>query len=220
MKSFCSFAPSMSEINEQKQKIAQAAAALFMKYGIKSVSMDDIATSIGISKKTIYQSFKNKGELVKDVVASIIRYNEETCRRDHKRSENAVHEGFLAMVKVTELYQNMNINVLYEMQKYYPAVYKIFSSFRREFLYRIIKDNFLRGIDEGLFRKDINIDIAAKFRVESMLIPFTPDFYDNLNVSIAEANDEVFLLYLNSMVTAKGARLIEKYKKQKIYEAD
>ena len=102
--------PIMTEIAIISERIKQKAHDLFMQYGLRSVSMDDIANGLGISKKTIYQYFADKDELVDEVVNGIIRYNQSCCDEDIKNAENAVHEIFLAMEFMMEIFRSMNIS--------------------------------------------------------------------------------------------------------------
>ena len=109
-------------------RIRQKAHDLFMRYGFRSVSMDDIAQNLGMSKKTIYQYFEDKDELIAAVVKDDIYKNQATCENDRKISVNAIHEMFLAMDMVVEMFRTMNPSLLYDMQKYHPKAFQIFST--------------------------------------------------------------------------------------------
>src|SRR5688500_9912606 len=106
---------------ETKQRIRKAAHDLIMQYSIRSVSMDDIAANLGMSKKTIYQHFKDKDELVEAVVEEILETNQVQCNADRNSADNAVHEIFLVMDMMAEMFKTMNPSILYDMQKYHPA---------------------------------------------------------------------------------------------------
>src|SRR6478672_2102667 len=147
----------MSEIGN-KERIQQKANDLFMQYGLRSVSMDDIANSLGISKKTIYLYYADKDEPVNEVVGSIIKKNQATCDVDRQSAENAIHEIFLAIELVKELFRSMNPSLLYDMQKYYPASFKMFLAHKNDYLFGIIKANLLRGVSEELYREDIDVE--------------------------------------------------------------
>ena len=86
--------------------------------------MDEIATKTGMSKKTIYQSFTNKDEIVDAVVELLLQKSSLTCEQNAAEAENAVHEIFLNIDMVQELMLEMNPAVYYEMEKYFPAVFK------------------------------------------------------------------------------------------------
>ena len=126
-------------MNETELRIQQEAHTLFMQYGLKSVSMDDIASKLGISKKTIYQFFSDKEQLVIRVITGILKKNQETCDFDRKRASDAIHEIFLAMQQMAELFHHMNPSVLFDMHKYYPEAYKVFLKHKNNYLYNVIK---------------------------------------------------------------------------------
>lgn len=203
----------MSE-TDTKERIKQQAHTLIMRYGIRSVSMDDIANGLGISKKTIYQFYSDKDELVKAVVEDMISHSRDLCTRDIAGSGNAVHEIFLALKMIGELFKSMNPSLLFDMQKYHPAAFLMFQKYRSEFLYNTVKDNLVRGISEDLYRSDLKIDLVARFRLESMLIPFSPEFQSQFRYTLTEMQEELLELYLFSVVNAKGHKMILKYKQE------
>ena len=104
--------PIMAEL-DNKERIKEQATALFMKYGVRSVSMDDIANELGMSKKTIYQFYSDKDELVDAVMLQEIQYSETCCEADRNQSENAIHEQFMAMDMVVEMFRSMNPSLLH-----------------------------------------------------------------------------------------------------------
>ncbi len=198
-----------------KERIKLQAAELFMKYGVRSVSMDDIANQLGMSKKTIYQYYADKDELVDAVIIEEISHNENCCEIDRSNSENAVHELFLAMDMVVEMFRSMNPSVLYDIQKYHPNAFVKFHKHKNDYLYGVIRENLVRGIKEDLYREDINIDIISRFRVEIMLLPFNPEFQAKVKHNLAEIEEEIILHYLYGLVNMKGYKLILKYKQER-----
>jgi TetR/AcrR family transcriptional regulator, cholesterol catabolism regulator len=206
--------PIMTDI-DNKERIKLQATDLFMKYGVRSVSMDDIANSLGMSKKTIYHFYADKDELVDAVIQEEIHHNEECCELDRSNSENAVHELFLAMDMVLEMFRSMNPSVLYDIQKYHPNAFLKFHKHKNDYLFSIIKANLVRGIEEDLYRDDINVEILARFRVENMLLPFNPEFQAKVKHTLAEIEEELILQYLFGLVNMKGYKLILKYKQDR-----
>jgi AcrR family transcriptional regulator len=198
-----------------KERIKLQAAELYMKYGVRSVSMDDIANQLGMSKKTIYQYYADKDELVDAVIIEEISHNENCCEIDRSNSENAVHELFLAMDMVVEMFRSMNPSVLYDIQKYHPNAFVKFHKHKNDYLYSVIRENLVRGIKEDLYREDINIDIISRFRVEIMLLPFNPEFQAKVKHNLAEIEEEIILHYLYGLVNMKGYKLILKYKQER-----
>ena len=198
-----------------KQRIQQAAHELVMQYGIRSVSMDDIAANLGMSKKTIYQYFKDKDELVEAVVDGVIDTNQCICNTDREKADNAVHEIFLVMDMMVEMFKTMNPSILFDMQKYHPAAFKKFQKHRNEYLYNVCKQNLERGIAEELYRPEINVDVLARYRVETMLTAFNPEFQRTVKQSLIKIEQEIIVHYLFGLVSIKGYKLILKYMEQK-----
>ena len=200
---------------DTKQRIQKAAHDLVMQYSIRSVSMDDIAANLGISKKTIYHYFKDKDELVEAVVDDVIETNQCACLEDRDKAENAVHEIFLVMDMMAEMFKTMNPSILYDMQKYHPAAFRKFMKHKNEFLYNVCKQNMERGVKEELYRPEIAIDILCRYRVETMFIPFNPEFQQSLKHNLAKIEEEIIVHFLFGLVSQKGYKLIIKYKEQK-----
>jgi TetR/AcrR family transcriptional regulator, cholesterol catabolism regulator len=201
-------------IPDTKERIQKAAHDLVMQYGIRSISMDDIAANLGMSKKTIYLSFKDKDDLVEAVVEEVIETNQCSCDADRARADNAVHEIFLVMEMMMEMFRTMNPSILFDMQKYHPAAFKKFQKHRNEYLYNVCRHNLERGIQEELFRPEINVDIIARYRVETMLTAFNPEFQRSVKQSLFEIEKEIIIHYLFGLVTLKGYKLVLKYMEQ------
>ena len=197
-------------------RIKETARGLFMQYGLRSVSMDDIAAKLGMSKKTIYQYYADKDELIEAVISEELTHNQTICERDRKSSANAVHEIFLAMEMVVELFSAMNPSLIYDMQKYHPKAFLKFQRHKDDYLYNIIRENMERGIEEGLYRQDINLDIMARYRVESMMLPFNPDFHTRLKYNLARIQEEFIIHFLFGLASPKGYKLIIKYQQERI----
>ena len=200
---------------DTKQRIQKAAHELVMRYGIRSVSMDDIAANLGMSKKTIYQYFKDKDELVEAVVDEVIDSNQYACKADIDRSDNAVHEIFRVMDMMAEMLKTMNPSILHDMQKYHPVAFSKFKKHKNEFLYNVCTQNLERGVKEELYRPEIAVDILARYRVETMFIPFNPEFQRSLKHSLLEIEEEIIIHFLFGLVTLKGYKLVLKYMEQR-----
>ena len=197
-------------------RIRQKAHELFWQYGLRSVSMDDIATSMGISKKTIYLYYADKDELVDAVVGNEFKKNETICEKDKLNSKDAIDEIFMAIDQLVEMFAGMNPALVFDMQKYYPKAFEKFHKYKNDYLYNVIRDNIIRGINEELYRPELKLDIIARFRVESIIIPFNPEFYTKLKYSLAEIQEEFIIYFLFGMASPKGYKMILKYQQERI----
>lgn len=200
---------------DTKGRILAKAHELFNRYGIRSVSMDDIAAQLGISKKTLYQYFTNKEELVNGVFTAVMKGNREDCIQAFELAENAMHEEFLAFDRVQEMFVNMNPAVLFDMQKYHPATFLKFKEYQDNFLYGMIRANIERGVKEELYRAEIDVDVLTRFRIHSIMMAFNPDVFPENRTQLLHIEQQLLEHFLYGLATAKGQKLIQKYKKQR-----
>lgn len=200
---------------EIKERIQEKARELFDRYGIRSVSMDDIAGQLGVSKKTIYQGFTDKDELVDAVFNLHITQNKKQCLHDQEHAENAVHEIFLAMDMISELLSCMHQNILHDLEKYHPTVFKKFIQYKTDFIGKILVNNLTKGIAEGLYRQELNVDIITKMRLYTMMLSFNTELYPHSKYKVVDVEHEIIYHFLYGISTAKGVKLIEKYKQKR-----
>jgi len=200
---------------DPKERILVKSNELFNRYGIRSVSMDDIALQLGMSKKTLYQYYTDKDELVNAVFDIVLTTNKNNCIDCSKRGENAIHEVFLSFDIVEEMLKTMNPSLLFDMQKYHPSAFKKFDDFRNGFLYRIIKANLERGIMEELYREEIDADVLSRYRLHSVLLSFNPEVFPSIKTNAVYIEQQLLECFLYGLATSKGQKLIQKYKNQR-----
>jgi len=200
---------------EAKERILVKANELFNRYGIRSVSMDDIAAQLGMSKKTLYQYYTVKDELVNAVFDVVLSINRNNCTECIKKGDNAIHEVFLSFDIMEEMLKTMNPSVLFDMQKYHPSAYKKFEDFKNGFLYKIIKSNLERGVKEELYREEIDPDILSRYRLHTVLLSFNPDVFPTVKTNAVYVEQQLIECFLYGLATLKGYKLIQKYKNQR-----
>ncbi len=198
-----------------KDRIKQKAHDLFMQYGVRSITMDEIALQMGVSKKTIYQYYADKDELVDAVMVDKIQFNQNCCLSDKQHAKNAVHEVFLAIDMMQDMFQNMNPGILFELEKYYPKAFEKFTQHKYSFLYQVLKENLQRGIAEELYRADIGIDILLKARLEIMMMPFNQAVFPKNKYNLVKVETELTTHFLYGVATVKGYKLITKYQQDR-----
>jgi len=186
-----------------------------MQYGIRSVSMDDIANSLGMSKKTLYQNFVDKDELVDGVVDGHIAVMQTECGSCHNEAKDAIHEIFLTMENIIQQLSNMNPMVLNDLAKFHFRSYERFKVHKNKFLAKLIRENIEWGIKEELYREDIDTDVMSKFRLESMMIPFDVSVFPPGKYNLGEISGQIIEHFVYGLATIKGHKLIQKYKQEK-----
>lgn len=201
---------------EPQEIIAQKAFELFKRYGIRSVTMDEIAGQCGVSKKTVYQYFEDKDTLVSSIMSSIIHNAETCCASFPKVAENAVHEVFLTADMVQEMMDGINPAMMHDLRKYHNRVFAQLEKHKQQFIYTMIKNNMERGIEEGLYREDIKIEVLTRYQLHNMSLVFEKDIFPKSKYTLSEIDYEITLYNLYGLATPKGAKLIEKYKQQRL----
>jgi AcrR family transcriptional regulator len=201
---------------EAKERILLRGHELFNKYGIRSVSMDDLAAQLGMSKKTLYQYYTDKDELVDAVFVAMMDQNQTQCKLDRQHSENPIHEVFLAFDMVQDMFANMNPSVLFEMQKYHPATFRKFQEYKNGFLYQMIRTNIEAGIKEELYRPDIDVDVVTRYRIHSIMLAFDSETFPSNRTRLVHIEQQLLEVFMYGLATAKGQKLIQKYKNQRI----
>lgn len=197
---------------DQKDHIIAETDVLFCRHGIKSITMDDVAARLGMSKKTIYQHFSDKDELVRTLIRNKLAAHRQLIDHTIADAENAIDEIFRAVGLVKSLFLNINPTLFYDLQKYHPDAWSIFRQFRDEYLYQCIENNLRNGMAAGLYRKDIDVDILTRLRLEHIDLVFNsttfpPERYTPARVMVCLTDHFVY-----GLATRKGQDQILKYK--------
>lgn len=148
-----------------KDNIQKTAAKLFMKYGLRSVSIDDICNELRISKKTFYTYFSQKEELIESVLLKHEKFKKiKQFELAEKKFEGNVIDGILIFSKSHfQITGNHFVNFFYDLSKYYPEIHKRHIMRNNDAIVNNIKLNINKGIEEKLFRSDIDVDVMARF---------------------------------------------------------
>ncbi|UZD22608.1 TetR/AcrR family transcriptional regulator [Algoriphagus halophytocola] len=187
-----------------RQKILEVAIEQFSHYGVRIVTMEDIARLIGISKKTLYQEFKDKKELIKEAFSTVL---EQDCQKlqDFADSKDGVIEHLVQTSKmVRERLSAMNPLVIIEIQRYFPDTWEVFERYREEVIETDLVNVLERGKKLGYFRPEINSAILAKMRVEQISAGFNMTNLRNSEFTLVEMQVSVLDHFLHGIFTDKG----------------
>lgn len=187
---------------------------MFMTYGVRSVSMDDIARHLGISKKTLYQHFKDKNELVTKITTAVIEERQSEFQEVTRNAENAIEELYLMSKCLRSHVAGLNPSLLFDLKKFHVDAWNMFMDYEHITVYKDIITNLKRGMKEGFFRPDMDIKILAKLRVEEIHMSFDPHTFPKGEFDITEVHMQMFDHYVYGLLTSKGIKLYEKYKKE------
>ncbi len=210
--SFHSFAFGMKNSNIE-ERILSETGALFFKHGIRTITMDDIASHLGISKKTIYIYYRDKNDLVRSFTKAQINCRESEILEIRKNSLDAIDEMVKMMYHLENYFKSVNPAVFYHLQKYHPQSWNAFKDFKERMLIGFIEENLKRGIQLDLYRKEIKIKILARLRIEEVEMGFNPSLYAPEDFKITDVQIALIDHFLHGIVTPKGFKLMEKYRK-------
>ena len=194
-----------------KNNILQRTQALFFKYGIKSVTMDDVARELGISKKTLYQFFDNKNDLLEQVMLNEEARDIEMTQSIPLVSDNAIDE-LIGYVKhgVEEFARLMpSTTIVYDLQKYYRDIWTKFETGMNQRILEGTKNNIRRGQNEGLYRIDMDADIIAKLYVSKMMCLIDEDMFPSKTFNKVHLFQQYMIYHVHGIATPKGIELFE-----------
>jgi AcrR family transcriptional regulator len=193
-------------------RIIQGGEELFLTAGIKSVTMDDIAKHLGMSKKTIYQFFKDKNDLVLALVKKKLKDDEEQMSAIISKSGNVIEEMINMMKCSEEIFSRINPIVIHDMQKYHPDAWKQFQDFKSGVLISTLEQLLTKGIKQGYIRPDIDVKIIARMRVSQVELGFNTAIFPVAEFSTWKVQYQ-FLEHFNyGICTLKGYKLLNQYK--------
>jgi AcrR family transcriptional regulator len=196
-------------MDEKAQKILQQVTVLFMQYGIKSLTMDDIARHLGISKKTLYQSFSDKADLVMKGIEAHMNAEAAAICSMQEQSKNAIEEMFLISQHVSVHLQSMHPSILFDLEKYYPAAFAKFGEYKTQVIMSSIAKNIEQGIEQGFYRKNINIPIVAGLYVGRMDIIFDQNLFPSSTYSPKEVYFEAIRYHIRGIASEKGIEYLK-----------
>jgi TetR/AcrR family transcriptional regulator, cholesterol catabolism regulator len=196
-----------------KQKIMNGARELFSRYGIKNITMDEIARQLGVSKKTIYQEFPDKDSLVHSLMQYDMQVHQREFAEIYANSENLVDEVFTIMEKLTEIFSKCNPVLYHDLEKYYPRTWKLFTDFKFKFILHQVEQSVEKGKKDGLVRMDINTRILSLLRLEEITMGMSGQVYPHDKFSMLEVQLALTEHFLYGICTLKGHKLVNKYKK-------
>lgn len=164
-------------MDELKNRIISGAETLFLTYGVKSITMDEIAKNLGISKKTIYQHVSDKDELVTLAVELSMENQISQVELIHATSKDPIDEVLKLSEYMRSLFSSMNPFLIMEIQRYYPKAYERYLSFKEICIVHSLAENLKWGISLGFYRTQLNIDILSRMRMEQVEWGFNPKIF-------------------------------------------
>jgi len=197
-----------------EKEILEKTFELFSRYGIKSQTMSDIATALGISKKTLYKFVTDKHDLVRKVFLNPKPFHNID---DQTGEKNAIEEFYSVYLMVMDIIKNTHPHMIYDLRKYYPDVYSELRQRRKRIMIGNVIENIKKGQKEGLFRNDINVTLIAELYYLKTEALIETDFINTGGYSVNEILKELFKYHILGISTDKGREFLAKFK---IFEND
>ncbi len=205
---------------DQKEQILGKATSLFIRYGIKSISMDDLARELGISKKTLYQYVENKADLIQQVFQRRINGETALMAQFQEDAEDAIDEMLRLARYVIGVLREISPTTVYDLQKYYRNIWVKTESLRQQFVFEIIRENLRRGMKQGLYRENMNPDIIAKLYVAKTSLVADNEFFPAAEYNMESLFREYFTYHIYGIASPKGLRLLETHLESAINSID
>ncbi|MCR9290316.1 MAG: TetR/AcrR family transcriptional regulator [Bacteroidetes bacterium] len=196
---------------ELKQQILFKAMEMFMRYGIKSITMDDLSRKLGISKKTLYRFVDNKGDLINKIFEIETAKEKEMVTKITNESKDAIDEILGIAKLVIQQLREYSPTLIYDLQKYYRESWMKIEAYHSEYVYGIIKTNLERGIKEGYYRENLNADIIAKLYVEQTLSVVNEDTFPLKEYNREKLYKAFINYHIHGIASPSGIKLLEQY---------
>ncbi len=193
-----------------RDKILEKAGELFLNLGFKSVTMDDIARELGISKKTLYKYFSNKASLVSASTDTIQQSIADKVSLIKSKHYNAIEEEFMIKAIFKEMFKNAKGSPMYQLKKYYPEIYAKLMDKEVCIFEECNSDNLKKGIEQGLYRSEIDMQMTMNFYFTLIFGIFDSDLFVKEMKELVEIEYKVLEYHIRAIATEKGLKELEK----------
>ncbi len=197
---------------EPKDQVLKTAMDMFFRYGVKRVTMDDISREMGISKKTIYQKFKDKDDIIENLISLMLAENLKEIEHISAIAKDPVHEVIETGKYLSKVFSCINPVFIYEIKRYYPKAWKKLEHFKAKHIMHVLESNLKKGIELKIYRGDLNIPLMAHYRLKQFDLAFEPGAFPVDKLSLGEIQVQLLDHFLHGITTIKGHKLINKYK--------
>ena len=206
--------PVVTKTIDSRYRIVEVATEHFMRLGLRSVSMDDVARAAGVSKKTVYQHFENKRALIKQVMETDFEKDMAAVTANHQKARDAIDEMLLNSRYFIREMRNVNPTMLRDMQKYYRDLHEAHVVEHLEAFRQNIEQNIDRGMEEGLFRADLDPELVSKLYINSMMLIIDTRAFPAREQPVSELVTQISTYHFHAIVNAFGRDRLDDYLKQ------
>jgi AcrR family transcriptional regulator len=205
-------------MDQKKMELLERASTVFMKYGLKSVTMDDLCREIGVSKKTIYKYFEDKNDLVLTIIQFKVEMDKQACNICTNQADNAIEALVNISRFVIEQLANMNPSVFMDLRKHYPAAWKHMHDHKWEFVLANIRENIIRGKSENLYRDNLNPEIISRYYVSGIDTIMDGEVYPYPEFKRDEILSEILRFHIRGLANDDGINYLKEHFNREINE--
>jgi len=202
----CNFAPTKMATDDLIYRIS----AVLLRLGIRSVTMDDLARELSISKKTLYATFGDKRTMIQGLVARHTEQDKISCQQQREVSENAIDEMFRVTSFVAERIKFANPTFFYDLKMKYPKAFQVMQDYKWNYILNVLIENVNNGVKEGLYVDDFDAEIISRVYLQNMDTIFGHEMFTELKKSPYELFLTIFHLHLRGIVTDRGLQILNK----------
>ena len=195
-----------------KNNIIEKASKLFLQLGFKSVTMEDLAVSLGISKKTLYIHFENKNELVQEVAYFIFESVRQEILKIKENTSNPIEELHCVKMEVMKYLESEKTSPNYQLQKYFPKIYEDLKTKEYHYLGQMVKMSIQNGIDSGLFRNEIDVEFVSRLYLNGMRGIRDIEIFPIEQFKIEDLFENYLDYHLRAIITPKGMNTLTQFK--------
>ena len=197
-----------------KVQILDKAFELFTKFGIKSVSMDDLSAELGISKKTLYQTICNKNELIEKIFTAQIKKEKEILEKTTSQSTDAIEELLMVARRKIDILKKLSQSTIFDLKKYHKNTWLSIESLHQKYMLEILIKNLKKGIAQGLYREHINPEIVARIYLGQSLAVMDGRLFPRNFPNFSQVPIQALECHLRGIVSEMGLELFTQKMKE------
>lgn len=196
---------------ESSQSIFEKVEELFLNYGIKSITMDDISKELGISKKTLYQFVENKTDLINKTLSLHIESEKVEIEKIHKIAKDPIQELLLVAKHVLQHLRKIKPNTVFDLKKYYRDAWGLIEEFHQSFVYELMKSNLNEGLKQGIYREGLDADVLAKLYSATGFALVDEGIFPLKDYNRKELFKQFIFYHIHGIASPKGLKLLNKH---------
>ena len=193
-----------------RDRIVEEATKQFFQFGLRNVTMDGIATELGISKRTVYENYKDKTALVRQCMENLLRHHKEKTREVLSTSKNVIEIISVFMQEGMKAMNAINPVFFHDMKRFYPEIWNSFYQKNFNQSYHLIEKLLKKGIEEKFFRDNIDLKIVAKLFFEQNNIIMDENIFPRNEFNLPDIYQNLTVNFMRGISTGKGIEIIDK----------